>query len=334
MLRWGIVGASTIAKEWVINAIRSLGGELAGVVSSDATRGKAFVDSLNIARSSTDIDTLLNDKDVDAIYISTTNEMHFPQAMASIAAGKHVLCEKPLALTLEQAEQMVSAAAKQNVVFGTNHHLRNAGAHIAIRDAIADGKIGEPLSARVNHAVFLPSHLQGWRIDSPAAGGGVVLDITVHDADTLRFVLGESPLEVLAFGQQAGMGKSGLEDGVMGVMKFGSGLIAQFHDAFTVKYAGTGFEVHGTEGSIIGINVMTQKPIGSVTLKNENGEHELPFDKMNLYERAINAFHAAIKTGSEPAATGIDGLWSLSTALAVQKSIVTRGVQPVQQIVS
>ena len=79
---------------------------------------------------------------------------------------------------------------------GTNHHLRNAGAHRAMRDAIAAGRIGKPLAARVFHAVYLPPHLQGWRITKPEAGGGVILDITVHDADTLRFVLGDDPVEV------------------------------------------------------------------------------------------------------------------------------------------
>ena len=102
---------------------------------------------------------------------------------------------------------------------GTNHHLRNAGAHRAMREAIATGRIGKPLAARVFHAVYLPPHLQGWRIDRPEAGGGVVLDITVHDADTLRFVLGDDPVEVVAHdASRPAWPPSGLEDGVMGVL--------------------------------------------------------------------------------------------------------------------
>ena len=169
-----------------------------------------------------------------------------------------MLCEKPLALTLEDARLMVHAAKGAGVVMGTNHHLRNAASHRAMREAIAAGRIGKPLSARVFHAVYLPPHLQGWRLDKPQAGGGVILDITVHDADTLRFVLDDDPVEAIALGQSGGMGKAGLEDAVMGVLRFKSGLIAQFHDGFTTKYAETGFEVHGTDGSLIGRNVMTQ----------------------------------------------------------------------------
>ena len=72
---------------------------------------------------------------------------------------------------------------------GTNHHLRNAATHRTLRRLLAEGAIGTPLAARVFHAVYLPPHLQGWRITQPEAGAGVILDITVHDADTLRFVL-------------------------------------------------------------------------------------------------------------------------------------------------
>ena len=85
---------------------------------------------------------------------------------------------------------MVAAAAAAGVVMGTNHHLRNAATHRTMRELIQAGAIGQPLAARVFHAVHLPPHLQGWRIDRPEAGGGVILDITVHDADTLRFRAG------------------------------------------------------------------------------------------------------------------------------------------------
>ena len=147
---------------------------------------------------------------------------------------------------------------------GTNHHLRNAATHRKIRELIQSGAIGKPLFARVFHAVYLPPHLQGWRLTTPNAGGGVILDITVHDADTLRFVLGAEPVEAVALSQQAGMAQSALEDGVMAVLRFDNGVLAQLHDAFTVKHAGTGLEVHGTEGSILARNVMTQQPVGEV----------------------------------------------------------------------
>lgn len=323
MVRWGLLGASTIARDWMIGAIQETGGEASLLVSSDAARGKDYAQVNKIVRATADIEVLLADKSIDAVYISTTNELHFPQAMAAIAAGKHVLCEKPLALNFSDAQKMVEAARLKGLVFGTNHHLRNAGPHRAMKQAIADGLIGRPVAARVHHAVALPPHLQGWRVNQASAGGGVVLDMTVHDIDTLRFVLGDDPEEVTACVQSAGLADAGLEDGVMGVFRFKSGLIAQFHDAFTAKFADTGFEVFGTEGSLIATNVMTQRPIGKVLLRNSDGERELDLDHQNLYVRAVNSFHAAIKNGTSPAATGEDGLWSLAGGLAVLQSART-----------
>ena len=241
MTAWGLIGASTIAKEWVIGAIRATGGTVNAVMSSSSERARAYAAENGIPKGYDTLDALLADRSVDAVYISTTNELHRDQAIAAARAGKHVLCEKPLALTLADAASIVHACREAGVVMATNHHLRNAGTHRAMRDAIAAGRIGKPLSARVFHAVFLPPHLQSWRVQRPEAGGGVVLDITVHDADTLRFVLGDDPVEAIAMTQQGGMAQAGLEDAVMGVLRFKSGLLAQFHDGFTTRFAGTGF---------------------------------------------------------------------------------------------
>jgi 1,5-anhydro-D-fructose reductase (1,5-anhydro-D-mannitol-forming) len=267
--------------------------------------------------SVTNLAALLADPEIDAVYISTTNELHVEQAIAAAKAGKHILCEKPLAMTLTDARMHGQCAKDAGVVLATNHHLRNAASHRAMRDAIASGKIGKPLAARIFHAVYLPPHLQGWRLERPDAGGGVILDITVHDADTLRFVLNDDPVDAIAFSQSGGMATTGLEDAVMGVMRFKSGVIAQFHDGFTTKYAETGLEVHGTEGSLIGRNVMTQRAIGTVTLRNADGEQTLPLDTRNLYETALDAFHHAIAGKGGPSASGEDGVWSLATGLAV-----------------
>ena len=323
MTRWGLIGASTIAKEWVIGAIRATGGEIVSVMSTSAERGRAYAAEQGIAKSVTSLDALVSDPDIDAVYISTTNELHRAQALAAAKAGKHILCEKPLAMALDEAHAMVQAAKDAGVVMATNHHLRNAATHRAMRAAIKAGRIGTPLSARVFHAVYLPPHLQGWRIDKPEAGGGVILDITVHDADTLRFVLDDDPVEAIAFSQAGGMGKAGLEDAVMGVLRFRNGVIAQFHDGFTTKFAETGLEVHGTEGSLIGRNVMTQRATGTVTLRDADGEHVLPLDHQNLYETALSAFHAAVAGNGEPSATGEDGIWSLATGLAVVEAART-----------
>jgi 1,5-anhydro-D-fructose reductase (1,5-anhydro-D-mannitol-forming) len=315
-LRWGLIGASTIASEHVIGAIRANGGEVVSVLSSDASRGRSYAETHGIPRSTTDLAALVEVPDIDAVYISTTNELHRDQVFAAAAAGKHVMCEKPLALTLADARAMVAECKRQGVVMGTNHHLRNAATHRAMRDAIAKGRIGKPLFARVFHAVYLPPHLQGWRITTPGAGGGVIFDITVHDADTLRFVLGDEPESVSAMVSRAGMAEAGLEDGVMGVVRFAGRTLAQFHDAFTTRYATTGFEVHGDEGSLVATDCMTQQPRGEVVLRTSDGTVPLSLMHENLYARSIRLFQDATAGVGAPAATGEDGVCSLALALA------------------
>jgi 1,5-anhydro-D-fructose reductase (1,5-anhydro-D-mannitol-forming) len=235
-----------------------------------------------------------------------------------------VLCEKPLALTLIDAREMVAACKSAGVVLGTNHHLRNAVTHRMIRKLIQDGAIGAPLAARVFHAVFLPQALQGWRVNQPGAGGGVILDITVHDADTLRFVLNTEPVAATAMTASQGMARAGLADAVMGVLRFDNGVLAQFHDAFTVRHTKTGLEVHGTEGSILARDVMTQEPRGEIVLRRGDVEETInPGPPEDLYTRSVRYFNAAVLDQGEPAATGEDGIRSLATALAVTESAAT-----------
>src|SRR5882724_3490549 len=100
-LRWGLIGASTIAREWMIGAIRAqAGNEVVAVMSSDPARAKQYAEANGLAAAYDSVDALLADPQVDAVYISTTNELHKAQTLAAAAAGKHVLCEKPLALNL------------------------------------------------------------------------------------------------------------------------------------------------------------------------------------------------------------------------------------------
>jgi 1,5-anhydro-D-fructose reductase (1,5-anhydro-D-mannitol-forming) len=320
-LGWGLIGASTIAREWMIGAIRAQpGNDIVAVMSSDQARAEQYAQANEIRKAYSSVDQLLGDPQVGAVYVSTTNELHKAQTLAAAKAGKHVLCEKPLALNVADAKEMVAACSRAGVVMGTNHHLRNAATHRKIRELIAAGAIGKPLFARVFHAVYLPPHLQGWRLSKPTAGGGVILDITVHDADTLRFLLDAEPIEAVAMSQQASLASGELEDGAMSVLRFSNDVLVQLHDAFTVKHAGTGVEIHGTEGSIVGRDVMTQRPIGQVFVRDAGGEREIPVAHENLYARSLAAFNGAVRGEGRPSATGEDGVRSLATALAVLES--------------
>ncbi|ANG62741.1 fructose reductase [Marinobacterium aestuarii] len=317
---WGFIGASTIARQWMVKAVRAqVGHDVVAVMSSSLERGRAYADELGIPEAYDSVDALLADPAVDAVYISTTNELHKDQVLAAAAAGKHVLCEKPLALTLQDATEMVAACRTAGVVMGTNHHLRNAATHQAIRAEIDSGVIGDVVALRIFHAVELPSNLQTWRINKPQAGGGVILDIVVHDADTVRFLLGEDPLDVMACAQHGGMAAN-VEDGSMVIMRMPSGALVQTHESFVVPFAGTGLEVHGTQGSIFARDVMTQRPLGEVELVTAQGRRTLSIEHHDLYAHSLAHFARAMREGGEAAVSGEDGVKSLAVALAVAES--------------
>jgi 1,5-anhydro-D-fructose reductase (1,5-anhydro-D-mannitol-forming) len=115
------------------------------------------------------------------------------------------------------------------------------------------------------------------------------------------------------------------------VMYFRDGVLAQFHDAFTIKHAPTGLEIHGTEGSLFAVNVMTQDPVGRVVLRRDNEETEIKLDPPeDLYVHSIRHFNQAVLTGMQPFATGVDGLRSLAVALAALESSKSGRRTPVQ----
>jgi 1,5-anhydro-D-fructose reductase (1,5-anhydro-D-mannitol-forming) len=329
-LRWGLIGASDIAATRVIPALRRIGHEVAGVMSSSTARARAYADANGIDFATTELDALLGRSDVDAVYVSTTNELHHGQTLTAAGAGKHVLSEKPLATTIADACEMVDACERAGVTLAANHHLPAAGTHRAIRRLVAEGAVGEPLAVRVFHARRLPDHLQGWRLTQPDRGAGVILDVTSHDAAAVHAILEREALEAAAIAVTQGPWDAAAEDAALAALRYEGDVLVQMHDAFTVTHAGTGLEVHGTEGSIFGTDVMTQDPIGRVVLRTAAGEREVePPDRRDLYEVALEAFAAAARGDGRPLVDGSDGVRALAVALAVKQAAESGHTVPV-----
>ena len=323
IVNWALIGASTIASQYMISAIRAqASAEVTWVVSGSRERAVEYARDHRIANATSDLEDALGDQATDAVYISSTNEKHHAQAMAAIAAGKHILCEKPLATSLDNAIEAVRAAESAGVVFATNHHLRCAGSHRAVRSLVRDGRIGKVLSLRIFHAVHLPENLRGWRLDNPQAGGGVIPDLTVHNADVARFILGEDPQMVSAQMGISGLGQ-GVEDSAMSVWRMPSGAMVMSHESFTHPFAGQGIEVHGTEGSIFARGVLGQDPVGAIELVTGAGREPVPFDDHDIYAESVRQFCDAVAGKGAPAATGVDGVKSLTVALAVREAALT-----------
>ena len=333
-MRWTLIGASDIAATRVIPALRTLGDEPVGVMSSSPERARQYASEHGIGLHTTDLGEALA-WDADAVYISTTNERHRDQAIAAARAGRHILCEKPLALDVADARAMIDAAREAGVVLATNHHLRCAGTVRAVARLVAEGSVGELVSLRVNHAVLLPERLRGWRLDRSKPGGGVVLDITVHDADVVRFVSGDEVEEVRTLVANRGLASDGIEDTAMTVARLRRGALATTHESFAAPGAQTSVEVHGRYGSIYAAGVLTQDPVGDVVIRTAGGDEQVDVgERENLYVVALREFAAAASGDGVAAATGEDGAASLAIALAVLESARTgRTARPAVQAV-
>ena len=132
MIRWGLAGGSDIAATRMIPAMRALGQPICAVASSTLERAEAFAAAQGIPAAVADVRQLVAREDVDAVYVSTVNRLHGEHTLLAAAAGKHVLCEKPVAMDLAEAWSMVSACEAAGVVFGVNHHLPSHTTHTEI----------------------------------------------------------------------------------------------------------------------------------------------------------------------------------------------------------
>lgn len=319
-MKWLLVGASDIAETRMIPAMREVGHSVVGVVSGSAERARSFAEANAVPNVTTDLAESMS-WGAEAAYISSTNQLHAQQAIACAQAGLHVLCEKPVAMNLVDANSAVEAAQSAGVVFATNHHLRNKGTIRRIREMVAAGEIGDVVAVRLQHAVSLPDRLRGWRLNDAAAGGGVILDITVHDADTLRFVTGREVVAVSAMAASQGLGIDGVEDSAVVTMRLDDGSLAVAHESFVVPHPGTQLEIHGSTGSIVAPGALNQSSDGEVLLLRSGETRAVAVeDRRDVYVVGLLAFAAAVAEDSAPAATGLDGIRSLEVALAALSS--------------
>ena len=254
-----------------------VGGEIVSVMSTNAERGTKYAADHDIAKSVTSVDELVNDPDVEAVYISTTNELHTRSGARRCEGRKAYSVRKAAGDEPCRCARHGRGCRAADVVLATNHHLRNAASHT--RDARRDRRrqdrhaaCRQGLSCGLSAAAS--AGLAARHARKPAAASFSTSPCTtrIRCASCLATILSRRlPSRQI---KRHGQGRAG---GCGHGRACGSspGSIAQFHDGFTTKYSETGFEVHGTEGSLVGRNVMTQKPVGTVTLRNVDGETEL-----------------------------------------------------------
>jgi predicted dehydrogenase len=209
-VRAAVLGYGWIAERHT-EAARLLGPErveVVGVAGHHGDRAAAFAQRWGIPAATDDWAALVASPEVDLVVIGTPNALHHPQAMAALAAGKHVLVDKPMAVAVTQAEEMAAAAAAADRVLAVGHMWRHRDEVVALRRRIATGELGRIVRTHGwgVHAGWGPS---GWFTDPALAGGGALIDMGIHAIDTARFLLGDpEPSRV-----QASIGTGQFHDG-------------------------------------------------------------------------------------------------------------------------
>ena len=248
-LRVGIIGAGNIAENH-FKGYRAAGAEVIALADINplalATRAREW----DVTKTFGDYADLLTLADLDAVSVCTPNAFHAPATIAAARAGKHVLCEKPISLSLAEAEAMIAAAREAGVVLQVNHHLRSNRAVARARRMIEAGELGRITFVRLRQA-----HDWGGAATVPpsfrtrgVAGGGTLLDNGCHLFDLARY-LGGPVAEVFA---RVGTLKFDieLEDTAIASLRFSSGALGEVETAWTATGWDEGFWVYGTLGAL------------------------------------------------------------------------------------
>ena len=223
-LNWGVLGTGNIAKQFATGVLKSQRGALAAVGSRTAESAKAFAKQFSIAAAHATYDALLADASIDAIYNSLPNTMHYEWTLKALNAGKHVLCEKPLATSSAEGEAMFAAADKAGKTLIEAFMYRAHPQTLAVLQAIRGGAIGNVRVIRTSFC-YRTKKIDGNIRFDPSLAGGALMDIGCYCLDFSRLIAGEEPTGVTA---EAVTGENGVDVLASGTLKFPGGILASF----------------------------------------------------------------------------------------------------------
>ena len=275
-VHWGIVGCGWVARDYVAPAMQSTPlARLGAVCDPDpAARARIAPDEPALARHA-DLEIFLATPGLEAVYVATPNHLHRPLVEAAARAGKHVLCEKPMATTLTDAEAMVAACRAAGVRYATAFDQRFQARHRRLRELVATGRLGEITAVRVHYACWTPgdwSPVAGeahdnWRVDPARAGGGAFMDLAPHGLDLTQTLLGEPLTEVRCLFQRRVFSYP-VDDGAALVGRFSSGALLLMNVAYNCPdhFPRRTLELIGTRAMAIAHDTMGQTPGGTLRL--------------------------------------------------------------------
>lgn len=297
-VRWGILGNATIARKCIIPAIGKCGNGALAVLAT--RRPKSAVElkkTFGIGRLVADYEAVIADPGVDAVYIPLPNHLHLPWTLKALGAGKHVLCEKPLALNAAQAETMAQAAAAAGRLLMEGFMYRFHPRMQAIRSRIQDGEIGEVHTVRAAFCYRMADSIMAAAANfrlRPETGGGALLDVGCYGVSLARWLLDAEPDRVQA---QAVTHDTGVDIHATGIMGFGSRTLATVEASFISALQQTA-TVTGSKGAVElphDAFIPWEKP-SHFTLRTAQQEtgNTVTFDGADEYQLMVEAFADAV----------------------------------------
>jgi predicted dehydrogenase len=318
---WAIVSMGRHARRFVGPAIAaSESGVLAAVCSGNPEAARTAARAWGEPAIYGSFDDLLADRSVDGVFLVSPNHLHREQVIRAAQAGKHVLCEKPLANSSADGQEMVLACSKAGVQLGVGFHLRHNVVHERAREAVAEGRLGEItfVSTRYAHASAGASGPPpAWRRDPGQAGGGAFIGTGVHAIDLLRFVTGCEVTHVAAVGDDNGVPYG--EQNLLVSAKLSNGAIASIHGG-NLPYPANELVVSGTTGTLRCTGSIGNYGGGLLEISTAAGEQADRMQRHDPYLRQCDDFVIRARAGTEPNASGVDGLRCAEVTEAIYAS--------------
>ena len=298
MLNWIVVGIGDIAIRRVIPAIQAEPrSTLYGLVTRDPTKAAPYK-----ARTWNTLDAALKDPAIDAVYVGTPVFLHAPQTIQALRAGRHVLCEKPMAMNEAEARTMVEAGERSGRTFGVSYYRRCYPKVQRAKELIAKGAIGKTVSAELtNHMWFDGTGSRNWLVDPAKAGGGPLYDVASHRIDVLNFLFGK-PVSIAAQLSNV-VHHYAVEDNATVMIQYENGVRGVVDVRWHSKVKRDECRIRGTDGEI------EMSPLNGPDLIFPGGRENLPAHE-NLHYPLIKNFVDAVEGKAALLASGESSVWT------------------------
>lgn len=313
-LHWGVIGAGGIAYFRTIpGLLQAEHAELTAVMATTMEKAQRIAGEFGAKRAYTDVDALLADPEVDAVYIATPVYLHLPEIRQAAAMGKHILCEKPLGLNAKEAEEAIRVCKEAGVTLSVGFMMRY-GAHLnAMKDALAEGKLGQLVSGMAQFSCWMPPRPGGyWCTTMEQAGGGPIMDMGIHLIDLIHYVTGQRVTHVIAMQERLHFDTPDytVDDTSTAILRLENGAQFVVQTLFNVpdSAAAWHFDLFGTKGRLLGKGIIGQEDGGNlnaVLLSDSDdpfGETRpgtfMEADFRNLYTEEIERFSLSVLNGT------------------------------------